>query len=68
MAANEAANAGREAETAEERVAPDGVLLDERVLLVVERGRLLQHLVGNGELADVVEQPAGGELAQSRGR
>ena len=42
--------------------------LDERVLRVVERGRLLQDLVGNGELADVVQQSSGCELAQARGR
>ena len=42
--------------------------LDERVLRVVERARLLEHLVGDGELADVVQQPPGRELPQACGR
>ena len=68
VVAHEAPDAGRETEPAEERVAPDRVLLDERVLGIVERGRLLQHLVGDGELADVVQQASRRELAQTRGR
>ena len=43
------------------------MLLDECVLAVVEGAGLLEHVVGNGELADVVQQPTRGELAQARG-
>jgi len=39
------------------------VTLDERVFLVVQRARLLQDIVGDRELADVVEQATGCELA-----
>ena len=68
VVADEPPHGRREAEPAEERVAPDRVLLDERVFLVVQRSGLLQHLVRDGQLADVVEKAAGGELAQPRRR
>ena len=52
---------GEPAELAEELVPPLGMPLDDRELLLVERAGLLEDLVGDGELADVVEQAAGGE-------
>src|SRR5215213_2882698 len=66
MVAHEPPDPGREAESAEESVTPHRVLLDDRVLLVVQGSRLLQDLVRHSELADVVQQPAGGELPQAR--
>jgi hypothetical protein len=46
------------------RVAAAGVLVDERPFLVVERTRLLQHRVRDGELADVVQLGGQPELLE----
>src|SRR5207302_2915556 len=53
------------AELAQELTAPFRVELDEGVFVVLERRRLLQDRVGQGELADVVEQAADREAAQA---
>jgi hypothetical protein len=55
---------GEPAELAEELVAPLGVTIDDRELLVVEGAWLLQDLVRDRELADVVQQPTCGERAK----
>ena len=44
------------------------MLLDDRVLVVVERARLLEDRVGHRELADVVHEPADRERAQATRR
>ncbi len=56
------------AELGQQPVAAVGVLLDRRVLVVVERARLLQDLVGDRELADVVDEPADRERPQAAPR
>ncbi len=45
-------------------MAPLGMPADDRELVLRERARLLQDPVGDGELADVVEQAAGREAAK----
>jgi len=46
------------AELAEQPAAPLGVAADDGELLLVETGWLLEDRVGDGELADVVEEAA----------
>ena len=55
------------AELVQELAAALGVLLDDVVLVVVERARLLQDRLRDRELADVVQEPADREAAQARG-
>ena len=55
---------GEVAELAEQVMAPLGMPADDRELVLRERARLLQDPVGDGELADVVEQAAGREAAE----
>src|SRR5436305_14300155 len=58
---------GEAAELPEELDAPLGMPLHDGQLIRVERARLLEDSLGNGELADVVEEAADGECAQSAG-
>jgi hypothetical protein len=58
---------GEAAELAEQPVAPLGMALDDLELGLVERAGLLEDLVGDRELADVVEQPAGRQRARRFG-
>ena len=69
MVGDEVANGGGEAaELLEQAPAGLGVALDLRVLLVGQPGGLAQDLQRHGELADVVQQPADGQVAARRGR
>ena len=56
------------AELGQKAVAALRVLLDGRVLVVVERTGLLQDLVGDRELPDVVDEPADRERPQAAAR
>ena len=66
VVAHEPADAAAEAELPQQRLTTRRMTLDELELLLVERARLLQDLVGNGELADVVQEAADRQLAQAR--
>src|SRR5256885_10082322 len=56
------------AELAQQLDAAPGVELDRSELLVVEPLRLLENAFGHRELADVVEQPADRQVAETSGR
>ncbi len=56
------------AELVEQPVAALGVLLDDRVLGVVQRPGLLEDRVRNGELPDVVDEAADRQRAEPAGR
>src|SRR5438067_10278658 len=55
------------AQLSQELDAAAGVQLDRRELLGVERCRLLEDALGNGKLADVVEQTADRQIAEAAG-
>ena len=68
MVGDEVADDGGEAaELVEQAPAGLGVALDLRELLVGQPGRLAQDLQRHRELADVVQQPADGEVAARGG-
>ena len=56
---------GEVTELAEQLVSPFGVPTDDRVLLVSERAGLRQDPVGDGQLADIVQQAARGQASQA---
>ena len=69
MVLDELEHQGMEAAQLGEEGAPVcGMALHDVELLVREAGGLLEHLGRHGELADVVQEPAGGQETQAAGR